>query len=38
MPEFAYLAKDRAGKPVEGTVVADNSAVAAGNSQKFVGE
>ncbi len=30
MPEFTYVARDRTGRPVEGSVVADNSAIALG--------
>jgi type II secretory pathway component PulF len=35
MPEFTYTAKDRAGRTVEGTIFADNSALAAGKVREM---
>ena len=35
MPDYAYTAKDRNGRPVEGTIAADNSALAAGKLKEM---
>ena len=35
MPDYAYTARDRAGSPVEGTIFADNSALAAGKLKEM---
>src|SRR6185369_4789363 len=35
MPEFAYTAKDRTGRLIEGTIYADNSAIAAGKVREM---
>jgi type IV pilus assembly protein PilC len=35
MPEFTYIAKDRTGRIVEGTIYADNSALAAGKVREM---
>jgi type II secretory pathway component PulF len=35
MPEYTYVARDRAGKVVEGTIVADNSALALGKVRQM---
>src|SRR5437667_6008213 len=35
MPDYAYTGKDRTGRPVEGTIFADNSAIAAGKLREM---
>ena len=35
MPDYAYTARDRTGRAVEGTIVADNSALAAGKLKEM---
>ena len=35
MPDYAYTARDRTGRPVEGTIFADNSALAAGKLKEL---
>src|SRR5690348_9387856 len=35
MPEFTYTAKDRTGRLIEGTIYADNSALAAGKVREM---